>query len=292
MENNENLSGVDFTKRPYAERRLIAVDRALQSIQVMSPQERSVLKQKAAEKSEGIGRKIFDFATDSIPVISLGKKAYKLGKKAYEVTMSDKSSSDFDGSVMLIGQKEADSLQFPPGHHQDNTVYVGHPLLAEVYYPLAEFHRFLFEHKVNEAINLLMSLGAKTMVVEHVDGWSREIAGNLSLPIPEAEMTASASASGKKKIESSILFRATLRGSDKPILPTDLLWYPHESTWRQLADGRIKFGLQEFSLVVSYISDFGVTANLAAKLAEMEFGIGGEFQKLTETKWKIEGVFA
>jgi hypothetical protein len=137
-----------------------------------------------------------------------------------------------------------------------------------------------------------MSLGAKTMLVDHVDGWSKEFAGNLSLPIPQSDGTTSLSASGKKTVDSSILFKATLRGSENPQLPSELLWFPHEATWRQVAEGRMKFGLQEFSLVVNYSDDLGVNANLTAKLANMELGIGGQFEGFKKTTWKIEGVFA
>ena len=290
MKNDKKQSDVAITSRPYAERKLIIVDRTLQGIKVKSREEQRIVQQEDAEKSKGIGNKILKGLAPWGGLVGVGVLA---AAKIYE-KMKEEPSADFDMPVMMIGQKEADSLDFPPGHPQDNTIYVGHPLIANVYYPLAEFHRFLFEHKVTEAIYLLMSLGAKTMTVEHETGWSKEFAGNLSLPIPQEEMSVSVSASHKKKKESSILFHATLRGSDKPDLPpeSDLFWFPHEATWRQVADGRIKFGLQEFSLVVSYADDFGINANIAAKFADMEIGIGGQFQGLENTRWKIEGVFA
>lgn len=292
MKSNKKKSGIAFTKRPYAERMLIVVDRTLHGCQVLAQKKKRIVQRNKEDKSGNAGKKIFDFLTKSPKLLPGPYIARKAAEKAAEAFMRDDSTTDFDVPVMMIGQTEAESLKFPPGHYKDNTVYVGHPLMAEVYYPLAEFHRFLFEHKVTEAIRLLMSLGAKNILVEHETGWSKEFAGNLSLPIPQAKMTASISASGKKQSDSCILFRATLKGSDKPILPPELLWFPHEATWRQVAEGRIKYGLQEFSLVVSYTDDFGINANLAAKLTDIDLAIGGQLQKYKKTKWKIEGIFA
>ena len=282
---------VPFIDRPWTDRRLVVVDR-------LAKNQRAI--EKNAEATSRFAQKAGEWTSDTVadaisPFTAIPLLAKGIGMAAGAIVSSKldfSSDGEYDDSVITIGREEALSIRFPPGHPQDDVVYVAHPLIAEVYYPLASFHRFLFEHKVTEAIRLLMSLGAKTMLVEHVDGWSREFAGNLSLPIPQLEGTAGLSASLKQKAESSMLFRATLKGLDNPSIPSDLLWFPHEPTWQQVAEGRIKYGLQEFSLIVSYTDDLGINADLTAKLAEMEFGIGGKFQRFKMTKWKIEGVFA
>ncbi len=45
--------------------------------------------------------------------------------------------------------------------------------IREIYYPAAQFHRRMFEHKLNEALKL-MGLGAIEINVEHHSGWGRE----------------------------------------------------------------------------------------------------------------------
>jgi hypothetical protein len=76
--------------------------------------------------------------------------------------------------ILAVGKTEAKTIKFPPGHPRDGVLYIGHPVLSTVYYPMAEFHRVTFEHKFCEAIELLMSLGATHLRVEHVTGWSKE----------------------------------------------------------------------------------------------------------------------
>lgn len=195
-------------------------------------------------------------------------------------------------TVNPVGKSDLELLQFPPGHPKNRTAYVGHPVLATVYYPFASFHRFLFEHKVSEAVRVLMALGAKSMLVEHVSGWSQEFAGNMNLPIPTVNGNASLSVSGKGVSKSNMLFRATLRGTESPSLPSDLVWYPHEAGWQQIVEGRMKYGLQDFCLTINYTEDFGVNANVNAQLLACQLGIGGSFQDFEETTWKIEGSFA
>lgn len=83
-----------------------------------------------------------------------------------------------------IQATEASQLAFPPGHPKAKVLYGAHPIDTDVYYPVASFHRMVFEHKFAEAINLLMHLGATKIRVEHVRGWSTEFAASLSARMP------------------------------------------------------------------------------------------------------------
>ncbi len=287
MINDKKQRLSSFLSSTYAERKLIVVDRTATDCREL--QARSNRAVNLVHNSLGFLDTLADIATTGSPVVYIARK---VAIKAVKAAIGSDSSAAVGDFVMVIGRKEAATLQFPPGHPQDNTVYAGHPLIAKAYFPVSAFHRFLFEHKVTEAIRLLMSLGAKTMLVEHVDGWSKQFAGSLNLPIPQADGTASLSASAKRKAESSILFHAKLRGLDNPTKPNGMLWFPYEATWQQLCDGRINFGLQQFSLAVCYSDDLGVNANLTAKLNEMALGIGGQFEGFKKTTWKIEGAFA
>ncbi len=108
-----------------------------------------------------------------------------------------------------------------------------------------------------------MSLGATEISVEHVCvAGQKDFSSRISVPLSEAGDTAGAEAGANSKSASQILFKATLPGNQKPKLPSDLVWYPHESTWQSIAKGRVEFGLKDFSLSVSYEDDFGVNAGL------------------------------
>ena len=191
--------------------------------------------------------------------------------------------------ITQISRTQANSLTFPPGHPRDGVLYVAHPAVNGVYFTVASFHRLAFEHKFSEAIDLLMSLGASEIKVEHVRGWSREFAATLSAPMPDAN--AGIEISSKQSGVSALLYEANLCGTTQPSLPEPLVWYPHEPTWQSIAKGRIKFGLTEFSLTVNYEDDFGINAGLKLTAGKSGLDLGGSFEDHCATTWKIHGKF-
>jgi hypothetical protein len=91
--------------------------------------------------------------------------------------------------------------------------------------------------------------------------------------------------------EERLLYHAELDGSDDPSLPEDLIWYDHEPTWQSVAEGRLEFGLQDFSLKLQYADDYGINADLKVDAESAGFELGGSFEKHESTTWSIEGTF-
>lgn len=75
-------------------------------------------------------------------------------------------------------------------------------------------------------------------------------------------------------------------------MPDNLIWYPFEPTWQMICQGRIKYGLNNFSLNVTYLQDFGITAGLNASIKDQGLSVGGEFTEHKSTIWKITGQFS
>jgi hypothetical protein len=195
-------------------------------------------------------------------------------------------------NVAEVSRSEANSLVFPPGHPRESILYVGHPAHLKIYLPMAGFHRGVFEHKFAESIRLLMYLGAQTIRVEHVRGWSHEFAAQLALPLATRIVQASAGVGKKARSSSHLLFEATLTGGPPPTeLPDDLVWLPYESTWQMIAEGRIRSGLKDFALTVSYEDDYGIHAGLKAKVKKSGLDVGGNFESHQKTIWRIVGAF-
>lgn len=183
-------------------------------------------------------------------------------------------------------------LSLLPGHPRDYLLYVGHPVQSDTYVPAADFHRIVFEHKFAEALSLLMHLGAKTCVVRHQIGWNRDFASSLSVGIPEAGVGAGVQGGSSSASDKSLLYEAEFEGHNNPSLPDQLVWYHHEPTWKQLAEGRLKFGLRKFSLQLIYNDDFSVNAGLKLKAEKAGFDLGGKFTDHVTTSWSISGTFA
>lgn len=194
--------------------------------------------------------------------------------------------------ILAVGKSEVAEISFPPGHPRERVLYIGHPALPHVYYTTADFHRVTFEHKFSEAIDLLMSLGAKKITVEHVRGWSKDFSSHLSVPLGGTGPSVEARADSSRASGANLLFEATLDGAEEPKLPHNLVWYPHEATWQSIANGRMQFGLRSFSLSVSYDDDFGVNAGFKTSVVKSGLELGGKFEGHQSTVWRLSGEFA
>lgn len=196
--------------------------------------------------------------------------------------------------VSLVPKEWANRLHLPPGHPRDQILYSALPAAPHVYAPVADFHRRAFEHKFAEALSLLMHLGATHIRVEHEQGWDRDFSGRLSVPIPanSAVLEAGAEAGAHSGRKRNLLYEARLNGTSSPSIPDDLVWYPHEPAWRQIASGRMNFGLENFVLKLHYEDDFNINAGLKLKAEKAGFDLGGTFERHETTTWTIEGTFA
>jgi hypothetical protein len=220
-------------------------------------------------------------------VISLGEMAIGAIVEARKRALSEGLD------VQMVGYQEAKGLLFPPGHPQAKVVYMQHPANPRLYYPIATFHRHVFEHKFSEALLLLGALGANDINVQRVKGWTREFAGELSVPIPPSAVSGQMGASGASQAHTSenLLFHASLSGSDTPAMISDPVWFPHESTWQAVAKLRLDHGLDVFSLTLNYEEDYLVNGSLTAAIEGAGFKLGGEFKKHISTVWTLSGHF-
>lgn len=181
-------------------------------------------------------------------------------------------------------------FELPPGHPRNKVLYTAHPSKPNLYIPVSDFHRFTFEHKFSEVLSILMHLGAKEILVEHVSGWGHDFASKLSVGVPQygsggMEMGITSNSSRK------VLYKAELPGNDKPEVPQNLIWYSHEPTWQKIAEGRIKFGMKNFGMQLIYQDDYGVNAELKAKAKGAGLDLGGKFEDHQSTTWSISGKF-
>lgn len=192
--------------------------------------------------------------------------------------------------IMTIKRSEAANLVFTPGHPRDGFLYVGHPAVPQVYYTPALFHRHCFEHKFCEALRLLTGLGSAKISIEHVSGWSKKFLAGLSVPHGHGG-TVSAKTGGKSKSASRLLFTANYGGDHEPAIPPNLVWYPHESLWQEIAYERLHHGLTDFSLTVRYEEDFGVDAKFAGTVLKSKLSLGGDFESHKATVWRLVGRF-
>ena len=96
----------------------------------------------------------------------------------------------------------------------------------------------------------------------------------------------------RSNAEAYVETKMTLKPTKDPHVPVNLVWFPHEPLWKELADARLESGLTSYELEVKYGDDYGIDVGLKAMIEKSGLDIGGEFVKHQKTVWKIKGTFA
>ncbi|MNW28047.1 hypothetical protein D3C74_48560 [compost metagenome] len=269
---------VDLLSRPYAERQLIVV---LSDEEIKAQQ-----KFKEEQEESGLGKIVNSVSRLLFPTsLNIAEATIQL----YKAILSLREQGV---KTLSVSQNDARKIKFPPGHPRFGVLYIAHPAAENVYFPFAQFHRLTFEHKFSEAVILLMSLGAIYIEVQHITGWSKEFSSKMDISIPQTDIEGVVKASSTKASGSEILFTANFSGNIANELPSNLVWFHHEPTWQHIAEGRLKYGMKDFSLTVRYEDDLGVNVGLKTAAVKAKLDIGGNFEDHQSTVWKIVGKFA
>jgi hypothetical protein len=223
-------------------------------------------------------------------------KTYAESKNVYDWVKVSKALGDKDVRNFPVGLEAiSKTVRFrPAGHPYYKQIYVGHPLIPHIYYPIGDFHERVFEHKFHEAIAMLAALGAKELKAKHLKGWSKEFSMGLSLP---ELLTQVASVDAKLEVNSKgssdMLFQAQFPGNEDPFLPKHLKWIDSEESWRNIANLRLNHNMDHFTLKFQYTNDFGVNAKLATGIEQVgiKIGVEGGYKEFKETIWELEGSF-
>jgi hypothetical protein len=210
-----------------------------------------------------------------------------------EVIKARDQMKDAGEKLLPVSSADADQLSFPVGHPRKKVVYIGHPVDPPKYVPVADFHRFLFEHKVAEALRLIRSLGAVTIEVVRVEGWDQRVGVNLGAGIPGGSpIDAGASANSEHGSGHSVLTTMRLNPTQSPSVPANLVWLPHEPLWQEVVQARLESGLDSFVVDVRSTDDYGVNATLKALVSKAGLEAGGSFVEHRATIWRLQGAFS
>jgi len=216
-----------------------------------------------------------------------------LALRAFDLVKARREMRQGGENLVEVSSVDAVRLQFPVGHPRAKVAYIGHPIDSPVYIPVADFHRFLFEHKVAEALRLIRSLGAVTVEVVRLEGWDQTVGVELGVVLPEMSKVDVGAAAGQERHSNrSVLSTMRLKPTQSPWVPADLVWLPHEPLWQEVARARLESGLDSFVIDVRSTDDYGVNARLKALVAKAGLEAGGAFVEHRNTVWRLQGTFS
>jgi hypothetical protein len=277
------VSVQELLQMPYNQRRIIVVRDDAPAVVT------------SGKSASPVARSIASFARayPTVASLVLAYPTVALARVAVDLVKARREMRQGGENLIPVTSIDATQLRFPVGHPRRKVAYIGHPVDPPAYMPMADFHRFLFEHKVAEALRLIRSLGAVTVEVVRVEGWDQTAGVNLGLALPDVSQTdVGVSASKARGSSHLVLSTMRLKPTQSPLIPADLIWLPHEPLWQEVAQARLESGLDSFIIDVRSTDDYGVNASLKALVAKAGLEAGGAFIEHRNTIWRLQGTFS
>ena len=214
--------------------------------------------------------------------------------------------------IFALGQIP-DYINFPIGHPQPNTLYIGHPLKPGVYIPFENATEQLFMEKVRELCYLAQCLGAveikfkriKGLDVSNSEASSVERSGEAERKFLNVGGSLGVSGSETNTFSSKDGVELVQRYSPikKPFCPEGMVWYDSDPTWKTLVKQRLNGNILSYVEHVSSIETTTVSSNqlmslkgsfeyLFAKASgSYDAKTDKTFSKTEEIEWEIDMQF-
>ena len=205
------------------------------------------------------------------------------------------------------------SIQFPVGHPQANTLYIGHPFKPATYLPFENATEQLFMERVHELCYLGQCLGANEIRIKRLRGLDTasseakqlDVSGELDVKAVNvggsfgrntAVQNSYSSKDGMEMVQ-------TYLPTKQPYCPDDLVWLDSEASWQALVKQRLNGNILSYSLHLSSSESVSMTSSKVLSVkASFEYlvtKVSGTydsksdktFSKTEEIEWEIDMKF-
>lgn len=205
------------------------------------------------------------------------------------------------------------SIQFPVGHPQANTLYIGHPFKPATYLPFENAIEQLFMERVHELCYLGQCLGANEIRIKRLRGLDTasseakqlDVSGELDVKAVNvggsfgrntAVQNSYSSKDGMEMVQ-------TYLPTKQPYCPDDLVWLDSEASWQALVKQRLNGNILSYSLHLSSSESVSMTSSKVLSVkASFEYlvtKVSGTydsksdktFSKTEEIEWEIDMQF-
>lgn len=222
---------------------------------------------------------------------------------------------DKDGNIQFVFTLNdlPTSIQFPVGHPQANTLYIGHPFKPATYLPFENATEQLFMERVHELCYLGQCLGANEIRIKRLRGLDTasseakqlDVSGELDVKAVNvggsfgrntAVQNSYSSKDGMEMVQ-------TYLPTKQPYCPDDLVWLGSETSWQALVKQRLNGNILSYSLHLSSSESVSMTSSKVLSVkASFEYLVtkasgfydaktDKTFSKTEEIEWEIDMQF-
>lgn len=140
-------------------------------------------------------------------------------------------------------------INFPVGHPQANTLYLGHPLIPTEYIPFENATEKLFLDKIREFCYLVQCLGAEEIIIQRTKGSdiskgtsktiNASLGGSKELLEASLEGNVSSKTTESTKKTDGVELIQQFHPSKYPFCPNDLIWLDSNPSWKRMIKQRL-----------------------------------------------------
>lgn len=205
------------------------------------------------------------------------------------------------------------SIQFPVGHPQANTLYIGHPFKPATYLPFENATEQLFMERVHELCYLGQCLGANEIRIKRLRGLDTassqakqlDVSGELDVKAVNVggSFGRNTAAQNSYSSKDGMEMVQTYLPTKQPYCPDDLVWLDSETSWQALVKQRLNGNILSYSLHLSSSESVSMTSSKVQSVkASFEYlvtKVSGTydaktdktFSKTEEIEWEIDMQF-
>lgn len=205
------------------------------------------------------------------------------------------------------------SIQFPVGHPQANTLYIGHPFKPATYLPFENATEQLFMERVHELCYLGQCLGANEIRIKRLRGLDTassqakqlDVSGELDVKAVNVggSFGRNTAAQNSYSSKDGMEMVQTYLPTKQPYCPDDLVWLDSETSWQALVKQRLNGNILSYSLHLSSSESVSMTSSKVLSVkASFEYlvtkvsgtydaKIDKTFSKTEEMEWEIDMQF-
>ena len=214
--------------------------------------------------------------------------------------------------IFALGQIP-DYINFPIGHPQPNTLYIGHPLKPGVYIPFENATEQLFMERVHELCYLGQCLGANEIRIKRLRGLDTasseakqlDVSGELDVKAVNVggSFGRNTAAQNSYSSKDGMEMVQTYLPTKQPYCPDDLVWLDSETSWQALVKQRLNGNILSYSLHLSSSESVSMTSSKVLSVkASFEYLVtkasgsydaktDKTFSKTEEIEWEIDMQF-
>ena len=180
---------------------------------------------------------------------------------------------DKDGNIQFVFTLNdlPTSIQFPVGHPQANTLYIGHPFKPATYLPFENATEQLFMERVHELCYLGQCLGANEIRIKRLRGLDTasseakqlDVSGELDVKAVNVggSFGRNTAAQNSYSSKDGMEMVQTYLPTKQPYCPDDLVWLDSETSWQALVKQRLNGNILSYSLHLSSSESVSMTSS-------------------------------